>query len=134
MTGPADLGHDRPDAGFTLIEVLAALAVFSIAAVGLVHISIENTRATAIVETRALAAIVADNALTDRFSDPRPPVKGFVSREERLAGRDWQVEETIADTPDPLILQVTISARLIDPISEDAGIGHQVTAFVEARP
>lgn len=120
------------EAGFTLVEVLAALAIFSIGAVGLVHISTENARTTRLVETRALAAIVADNALTDRLTDPRPPEKGFSSREEILGGRDWLVEETLADTPNPLVWQLTVSARLIDPESGEPGSGHELTAFIEA--
>lgn len=54
-------GHK--ERGFTLVEVMAALFVFSIAIVGLTSAGTQSTRALAAIEEKTLAGIVADNQL-----------------------------------------------------------------------
>lgn len=92
------------------MEVLAALGIFSIAALGLVHVSTENTRTAGIIETRALAGIVADNRLTERLTAPGNLVIGAETEIVELAGRTWIVNETIAQTSTNGILQIQIEA------------------------
>ena len=48
--------HKASQAGFTLVEVLAALAVFSIAAVGISQSAGETTRGAAHMEAKFLAS------------------------------------------------------------------------------
>ena len=48
-------------AGFSLLELLVALAIFGMAVVGLLNLSGESTRTAVILEERALAAVVAEN-------------------------------------------------------------------------
>ncbi len=50
-------------AGFTLIEVLAALLVFSVAIIGLTQAGTQSTRAVATIEEKMIAGIIADNQL-----------------------------------------------------------------------
>ncbi|MEL6686549.1 MAG: type II secretion system protein [Pseudomonadota bacterium] len=68
------------DAGFTLIEVLVSLAIFSLAIVGLNRAATLAVSGTAELTVRTHAGIVADNAVvlrrlepvevgTDRFED-----------------------------------------------------------------
>ncbi len=57
---------ERPsEQGFTLVEVLAALAVFSIAAIGLSQASSETVSGANHAEAKALAEIVAENQLAE---------------------------------------------------------------------
>ncbi|MBC6412844.1 MAG: type II secretion system minor pseudopilin GspI, partial [Hyphomonadaceae bacterium] len=53
----------KKDRGFTLIEVLAALIVFSIAILGLSQAGSQSVRSVGVLENRMLAGIVADNVL-----------------------------------------------------------------------
>ena len=53
---------DKQD-GFTLIEVLASLLIFSIAIIGLTHAGTQSTRSAAAIEMKSLAGVVADNQL-----------------------------------------------------------------------
>ncbi|MCI4645404.1 MAG: type II secretion system minor pseudopilin GspI [Hyphomonadaceae bacterium] len=114
----------RPDmqgeAGFTLVEVLAALAVFSIAATGLVHIAIENTRTAQIVETRALAGLLADNTMTDLVTAQGRLEQGTQRDEVDMFGRTWLVERDVRTTENPLILRLSVRVHLPD---EDASTG-----------
>lgn len=49
--------------GFTLIEVMVAMLIFSFGIVGLIGASAQSAQATFVLEQKMLAGIVADNAL-----------------------------------------------------------------------
>ena len=53
------------DAGFTLIEVLAALAIFAISILGLLGSINQATASTTEIEMRTLASIVAENRIAE---------------------------------------------------------------------
>jgi len=79
------LRREQGREGFTLIEMLVALAVFAMAAMALVKLSLESTRTTAMMERKALGAIVADKVAADA-------VLGFSSASQgqiEMAGRRW---------------------------------------------
>ena len=71
--------------GFTLIEMLVALAVFSLAAMALLNLSGENTRTAARVETRTLGGVVAENLAVEAATLP-PIEEGTASRPDRPGG------------------------------------------------
>lgn len=88
----------RAEQGFTLVEVLAALGVFSVAAMGLIALTNNSTRASGYLQDRFLAQIVAENVMTDAMTDLEPLRRGVLAGEETQRGRtlDWTrlVEET----------------------------------------
>lgn len=96
------------EAGFTLVEVLAALAVFSIAALGLVRVSAENARTAQVLQTRAVAEIVADNALANVLVDPGRLDRATTRDVVRMAGRDWVVEQRVTDTGTNGLVQIQV--------------------------
>ncbi len=106
------------DSGFTLIEVLAALSIFAIAAVGLIHVSSENTRGVRAIEDRMLATIVADNEMTLTLVQRMPLENGVSTGRTVLAGRDWEWRRTISTTPNALIQQIKLEAWAIENESE----------------
>ena len=55
--------NNTRERGFTLVEVLAALLIFSVSIVGLTHAGTQSTRSAAAIEMKSLASIVADNQL-----------------------------------------------------------------------
>lgn len=57
------MSRREKDQGFTLIEVLAALLIFSLSIVGLTHAGTQSAQAASYLEKKVLAAIVADNQL-----------------------------------------------------------------------
>lgn len=88
----------KQDEGFTLAEVLVALAIFSLSVLGYLHMQFENIKAQEHVERRALAALVAENqlALID-LSDA--PLKSGVRTGTAVQGsRDWDWRETVTRT------------------------------------
>lgn len=71
--------------GFTLIEMLVALAVFSLAAIALVKLSLESTRTTAMMERKALGAVVADRIVAEAALGLSSETQGQI----QMAGREW---------------------------------------------
>ena len=57
-----------PRSGFSLIELMVALAVLSIAGLALLNAVQQSTRTTAILESRSLARLAADNILNERLA------------------------------------------------------------------
>lgn len=104
------MGADR-QRGFTLVEVLAALGVFSLAAMALIRLSAESTRAAAHMETRFAAEIVADNILIDRVIDRAPLGGGIDSGASAVRGRelDWTLTVTPTGRERLFAIAVTVS-------------------------
>lgn len=57
----------RADAGFSLIEMMAALTVVAIAGLALMSLTQTTTRNASAVERRALAALAAENLLNTEW-------------------------------------------------------------------
>ncbi len=119
MISPASLSkqgllNKQNDDGFTLIEVLAALSIFAIAAIGLIHVSSENSRGAAAIERRMLASIVADNEMTLTLIQREPLENGVSSGRTTLGGREWTWRKTVSETPNPLLQQIKIETRVYE--------------------
>ncbi len=106
----------KNQAGFTLIEVLAALLVFSIAIIGLTHAGTESARAVAAINDKTLAGIVADNQLI--MARRTFPQTGVTSGEVAAMSREfiYDVETTQTDASDLYRLTVKVRAKSRDQI------------------
>ena len=109
--------------GFSLIELLVALAVFSLAAMALLNLSGENTRSAARVEDRTLGGVVAENLAVEAAIAPRL-AEGESSGEATLAGRPWRWSRTVTGTEHPGFLRVDIR------VSTGEGLVADRTLFV----
>ncbi|GMG88238.1 type II secretion system minor pseudopilin GspI [Biformimicrobium ophioploci] len=95
-------------AGFTLIEVLVALVIFSVIAVSLSQVMAESIRTQTSLEERLTANIVAEAAVDQvRVAAPWPPV-GQRTERVTLGGRDWQVTATVESTAEPAMRKLTV--------------------------
>lgn len=97
--------------GFTLIEVLAALLVFSIAILGLTRSGTESVRAITVIEHKSYAGIVADNQLVR--ARLKPLETGVETGEDRAAGRDyeWRLETRETDNAGFFRMVVTVREK-----------------------
>lgn len=105
-----DVRNHRKEAGrpgFSLIELLVALAVFSLAALALLNLSGESTRSAARVETRTLGGIVAENLAVETMIAPQL-AEGDTSGQQMLAGRNWGWTRRVSATDDPDLLRIDI--------------------------
>ncbi len=67
---------DHEEQGFTLIEMLVALAIFSLAALALLRLEGATVSNTARLHEQALAQVVARNIAVEALTDPVTPAFG----------------------------------------------------------
>ncbi|QIR13160.1 type II secretion system minor pseudopilin GspI [Shewanella aestuarii] len=97
--------------GMTLLEVIVALAVFSIAAVSVTKSLGEQMANMPILEERTLAQWVASNRMVEaRLPEEFPPI-GKREGEVELAGRDWYWRQEVVKTTDDnfRMIRITVS-------------------------
>ena len=95
--------------GMTLLEVIVALAVFSIAAVSVTKSLGEQIANMPILEERTLAQWVASNQMVDvRLPDKFPDLGQKEGRAE-LAGREWYWRQEVIKTTDDNFRMIRIS-------------------------
>jgi len=95
--------------GFTLIEMLVALAIFSLAALALLRLGGATAANSARLTDQALAQIVARNLSVEALSDPIAPAFGTQGGVLVNAGRQWQWTRNVERSPEPRIQLITIS-------------------------
>ncbi|ARS26468.1 type II secretion system minor pseudopilin GspI [Sphingomonas sp. KC8] len=105
--------------GFTLIELMVALAVFSIAALALLRLEGATLSSTATLSDHSIGQIVARNLAVEVLTDPVPPTFGEISGEANNAGRIWRWTRK-ADRAGELNLQ-TIEIAVVDDAGQPAG-------------
>ena len=99
--------------GFSLIEVLTALSVFSIAALPLAQLSAQTLRGASQLDWRALARVEADSLLAE-FS----LLEGVSTGMERTGqsiqrghALDWHVTARSSEIPGVIILTANVSSH-----------------------
>jgi len=108
--------------GFTLVELLVALAVFSLAAMALLNLAGENTRSAARVDDRVMGGVVAENLAVEAAIAPSIS-EGESNGRVPLGGRQWQWSRTVAATDDADIVRIDIR------VSTDEGQASDRTLF-----
>ena len=74
-------------AGFSLVETVAAMGILALAAIPLLQISTDATRNAASLEARVLARTVAENTLARAMIEPETIDAGVVTGQETQKGR-----------------------------------------------
>jgi len=98
--------------GFTLLEVMIALAIFATLAGAVMVASQYALRQNARLQEQVQCAWVADNQLSELRLQAASPGRQQLLR--HFDQRDWVVEQTITPAPDPRMLQVDISVSRSD--------------------
>ncbi|QBF82911.1 type II secretion system protein GspI [Shewanella maritima] len=104
------LSHQKQQ-GMTLLEVIVALAVFSIAAVAIVKSLGEQMANMPILEQRTLAQWVASNQMVDARLTKDFPDIGQKTGQEELAGKEWYWRRDVIKTTDAKfrMIRITVS-------------------------
>ena len=96
------------ESGFTLVEMLVALAIFSLAALALLRLVGATVSNTALVREQAVAQIVARNVAVETLSEPVAPAFGEASGSEVNGGRQWQWLRRTGRSPEPRIQMIEV--------------------------
>ncbi|WP_267386751.1 type II secretion system minor pseudopilin GspI [Sphingomonas sp. GC_Shp_3] len=97
--------------GFTLIEMMVALAVFALAALALIRLEGATIRGAGILDSALTGQIVARNVAIEAVTDAKPPTLGIATGTEQNDGKAWTWTRTVAATGDPRILRIDVAVR-----------------------
>lgn len=112
MTPPAS---NRPHTrGFTLLEVLVAVAVIAIAMAAVIKATGAGAANSAYLRDKTLAHWVAMNQFAEMKLDEQPADPGREDGKVEMAGRDWFWFAETEETPEEAVLRVELSVHLDD--------------------
>jgi len=97
--------------GFTLLEIMVALAVFSTLAAAMLSASQYVVKQTGAVEERLFAVWLADNHLNE-LRLQSVPTPGHQQRVVHMDRRDWLLRQRISASADPRLLKVEVEVGL----------------------
>ena len=101
----------RAEHGFTLIEMLVALAIFSLAALALLRLGGATATNSAGLSDQAVAQLVARNVAVEVLTDPLPPAFGASQGDVMNAGRRWRWTRTVSRSPEARIQLIEIAVQ-----------------------
>ena len=98
--------------GFTLIEVMLAMAVFSIAGIAILGTADTNVRNLGYLESKIMASWVASNQLVEVTVNSEWPPKNNKKGEVELAGQTWFWQQKVLKTTDKDMRSIVMQVRL----------------------
>ncbi len=98
----------RHSPGFTLLEVLLAMAVIGIAVLALSETGGRSPRLIADLADRTYAQWIADNALAEIRLFEGFPEPGPRRGRENMAGRQWLWRAEVKQTADPALRRIDV--------------------------
>lgn len=98
----------RRSRGFTLLEVLIALAVLAIAMAAVVKVATNQSAGSAHLKEKTLAHWVALNQIAELQLAREWPSEGKKWTTEELGGHKWHCQTIVTKTPDERVRQVRV--------------------------
>ncbi|AUW58697.1 type II secretion system protein GspI [Sphingobium sp. SCG-1] len=102
------MANRRGESGFTLLEMLVALAVFSLAALALIRLQGVTIRTAADLDSKVLAQMVARNLMVGWQTDTQPPSLGEANGEVENAGQRWRWTREATKLDDQRLMRVDV--------------------------
>lgn len=103
--------RNKSNFGFTLIEVIVAVAVIAFGLSATIKTVSTVTRNTAYLNEKIIATWVAQNAMALYELDIESNATKETSGSQEIAGIEWYWTKTLVDTEDPDIQRVEIDVR-----------------------
>jgi general secretion pathway protein I len=100
--------------GFTLIEVVVAVAVIAVGLMGTIKTVGTVSRNTAHLNERVIATWVAQNAMASYELNLENDAEKETTGSEEVAGVEWYWTKTLVNTQDPGIQRIEIDVRRDD--------------------
>lgn len=98
--------------GFTLLELLVAMAIFATAGMAVMQVSSSHVRQLSQLEDLTIARYIADNQMQLTMLDEAWPGEEKLQGEVEMANRNWQWQRQLIKVPDEDLRLVQISVSL----------------------
>lgn len=119
--------------GFTLLEVLVALAIFAVAAMALLNAGRDQIQGSGHLEDRTFAHWVALNWIAELQTANSLPDVGHGEKRVSMAGHEWRITTTVENTPVNSVRRLTVDVSYAPgDFGEDPPTITSLTAFVGA--
>lgn len=118
--------------GFTLLEVMVALAIFATAAMALSNVAMQYTQATANAVLRSKAQFVALNEIANMEIN-REWMSGTASKQVSQQGERWQIDKKAQATISPNVQRVDVQVSLLNAETGDVEAGITSLVFFNYR-
>lgn len=107
------------EAGFTLIEVLVAVAVLALALGVFVSGGSQYADDARYLQDKTMALWVARNKLVEYESADSPPDKGRSDGHAQMGDREWEWHTHVSETPDPRLRKIEVQVFRLKPDSQE---------------
>nr|MBP8207086.1 type II secretion system minor pseudopilin GspI [Acinetobacter sp.] len=113
--------------GFTLIEVVVALAIFAVAAMALTKIAMQYTQSTANSILRTKAQFVSQNEIAQMEINGEW-LEGTQSKQVTSQGETWQIDKRSESTISPKVQKIEVQVSLYNTTlgKVESGVNHTV--------
>lgn len=113
--------------GFTLLEVMVALAIFAVATVALTKVAMQYTQSTSNAILRTKAQFVAMNEVA-LMEINQEWLQGTQSKQVTSQGETWQIDKSAESTVSPNVQKVDLQISLYD--SDKGKVQNGITHLV----
>ncbi|ELW83081.1 TPA: type II secretion system minor pseudopilin GspI [Acinetobacter nosocomialis] len=113
--------------GFTLLEVMVALAIFAVAAVALTKVAMQYTQSTSNAILRTKAQFVAMNEIA-MMEINQEWLQGTQSKQVTSQGETWQIDKSAESTVSPNVQKINVQVSLYD--SDKGKVQNGITHMV----
>lgn len=102
------------DKGFTLIEVLIALAILSIALTAIIKSTAQTTRDTQYIQTKSVANWVGTQVMNKVLARilKLPESPSHLDQETKMLGQTYEWQASLSDTPNTHIKKIEVDVFL----------------------
>ncbi|WP_180003067.1 MULTISPECIES: type II secretion system minor pseudopilin GspI [unclassified Acinetobacter] len=114
--------------GFTLLEVMVALAIFATAAMALSNVAMQYTQSTAHAILRNKAQFVALNEIA-KMEINCEWMTGTASKQVTEQGEQWQIDKKAQATISPNVQRIDIQVSLMNAETGDVEAGISSLVF-----
>lgn len=117
--------------GFTLLEVMVALAIFATAAIALTNVAMQYTQATSNAILRTKAQFVALNEIA-LMEMNREWMTGTASKQITQQGEKWQIDKSAQATISPNVQRIEVQVSLMNAETDKVESG--ITSLIFFNP
>jgi general secretion pathway protein I len=114
--------------GFTLIEVLVALAIAAIGLASVLAVVTNSARNSVYLRDKTFASWIAQNRITELRIGTTMPSVDKTNGDLEYAGQKWKWEQTVTQTEVPGMRRIDVAVRFAEAPAENALA--TVTGFV----